>query len=49
MGQESSDLLCNGSWKVLGQVNSNLCWGVGISLRLHFHRLSACASGVQER
>lgn len=48
MEQESSDLLCNGSQKTLGQVKPNLHRSVGISLQLHIHRLSAHAGGLQE-
>lgn len=46
--QKSSDLLCSSGWKALGWVKPNLCWGAGISLRLHVHPLSACAGGLWE-
>lgn len=47
-GQESSNLPCSSSRKVLGQVEPNLHQGAGVSLWLHVHQVGACAGGVLE-
>lgn len=46
--QGSSNLLCSGRWKVLGQVKPDVRQDVGTSLWLRVHRLGARAGGMRE-